>query len=163
MKRIEHNGYVYLTEWRERKNGDMYFLYKKITGYEVRELLLQMTSPRRIVIATNDPKYKDLIPPLPEAEAVEGKSRCCGRCDGVHDICVGDQVCDAHSETGCEICFGLRRKPNPAPLGLMERMAEQLKFDKFHISYGLKKLNNNDKFILKNIHDLLTEYESTKK
>jgi hypothetical protein len=36
------------------------------------------------------------------------KSRCCGRCDGVNDICVTDQVCEKHTETGCEICFGER-------------------------------------------------------
>jgi len=41
------------------------------------------------------------------AETPEPKnSRCCGRCDGVHDICVGDTVCDTHNEMGCEICFG---------------------------------------------------------
>lgn len=34
------------------------------------------------------------------------KSRCCGRCDGVNDICVGDMTCEAHSEMGCEICYG---------------------------------------------------------
>lgn len=36
------------------------------------------------------------------------KSRCCGRCDGVHDICVADMVCDDHEIMGCEICFGER-------------------------------------------------------
>ena len=34
------------------------------------------------------------------------KSRCCGRCDGVNDICHADRICDKHTETGCEICFG---------------------------------------------------------
>lgn len=33
-------------------------------------------------------------------------SRCCGRCDGVHDICVTDQICEEHNAQGCEICFG---------------------------------------------------------
>lgn len=36
------------------------------------------------------------------------KSRCCGRCDGVNDICHTDRICDKHTETGCEICFGER-------------------------------------------------------
>ena len=36
------------------------------------------------------------------------KSRCCDRCDGVDDICVGDQVCENHSTRGCKICFGER-------------------------------------------------------
>jgi len=36
------------------------------------------------------------------------KSRCCGRCDGIHDICVADQVCESHDIMGCEMCFGER-------------------------------------------------------
>jgi len=36
------------------------------------------------------------------------KSRCCGRCDGVNDICHADRICEKHNETGCEICFGER-------------------------------------------------------
>lgn len=36
-------------------------------------------------------------------------SRCCGRCDGVSDICVVDKVCDLHKVEGCEICFGAKR------------------------------------------------------
>ena len=36
------------------------------------------------------------------------KSRCCGRCDGVNDICHADRICEKHTETGCEICFGER-------------------------------------------------------
>ena len=36
------------------------------------------------------------------------KSRCCGRCDGVNDICHTDRICEKHTETGCEICFGER-------------------------------------------------------
>ena len=36
----------------------------------------------------------------------ERKSRCCGRCDGVNDLCVADMICDKHNEMGCEICYG---------------------------------------------------------
>ena len=36
------------------------------------------------------------------------KSRCCGMCDGVNDICVTDMICQKHSEEGCEICYGSR-------------------------------------------------------
>ncbi len=36
------------------------------------------------------------------------KSRCCGRCDGVNDICVSDMICEKHEEIGCEICYGPR-------------------------------------------------------
>jgi hypothetical protein len=34
------------------------------------------------------------------------KSRCCGRCDGIEDICVSNMVCDNHLVEGCEICYG---------------------------------------------------------
>ena len=33
------------------------------------------------------------------------KSRCCGRCDGVNDLCHADIICQKHNEMGCEICF----------------------------------------------------------
>lgn len=38
------------------------------------------------------------------------ESRCCGRCDGVHDLCVTDMVCKEHDTQGCEICYGRRSK-----------------------------------------------------
>lgn len=37
------------------------------------------------------------------------KSRCCGRCDGVNDICVGDIICEEHNTMGCEVCYGARQ------------------------------------------------------
>lgn len=43
-----------------------------------------------------------------EVEVPSKRSRCCGRCDGVNDLCVADTVCDAHEVLGCEVCFGLR-------------------------------------------------------
>lgn len=33
------------------------------------------------------------------------KSRCCGRCNGIDDICVADDVCGVHQVTGCRICW----------------------------------------------------------
>ncbi len=36
------------------------------------------------------------------------KSRCCGRCNGYHDLCVDDMECVEHNITGCEKCFGPR-------------------------------------------------------
>lgn len=35
-------------------------------------------------------------------------NRCCGRCDGINDICVADKICETHSIQGCEICYGPR-------------------------------------------------------
>lgn len=37
---------------------------------------------------------------------VEYDNRCCGRCDGVHDLCFTDTECDKHGVEGCETCFG---------------------------------------------------------
>lgn len=48
-------------------------------------------------------------------------NRCCGRCDGHHDLCIADQECSAHDITGCEECFGPRgdheSEPPPTPEG----------------------------------------------
>jgi len=33
------------------------------------------------------------------------KSRCCGRCDGVNDLCVSDMACNEHNKQGCEVCW----------------------------------------------------------
>ena len=38
----------------------------------------------------------------------ERKGRCCGRCDGVHDLCFSDMTCDVHNVLGCEDCYGKR-------------------------------------------------------
>lgn len=37
---------------------------------------------------------------------IETKERCCGRCDGVNDLCVTDTTCSVHSVQGCELCYG---------------------------------------------------------
>ena len=34
------------------------------------------------------------------------KGRCCGRCDGVNDLCFSDMTCEPHKELGCEISYG---------------------------------------------------------
>ena len=41
-------------------------------------------------------------------EEEKRSSRCCGRCDGVNDICVADMTCDLHGSLGCELCYGKR-------------------------------------------------------
>jgi len=45
---------------------------------------------------------------LPIVETPRIVSRCCGICDGYHDECVTDMVCDECEVTGCEKCFGPR-------------------------------------------------------
>jgi len=39
---------------------------------------------------------------------VEYTNRCCGRCDGVDDLCFTDMTCKLHSIEGCEQCWGER-------------------------------------------------------
>lgn len=34
------------------------------------------------------------------------KSRCCGRCNGVDDLCFTDMTCTLHESRGCETCYG---------------------------------------------------------
>lgn len=50
--------------------------------------------------------------PLPitkiQTELPNEANRCCGRCDGVNDICVTDRVCVPHGVEGCEACYGKR-------------------------------------------------------
>jgi hypothetical protein len=41
-------------------------------------------------------------------QKIETTNRCCGRCDGVHDICVADMTCEPHNIMGCEGCYGKR-------------------------------------------------------
>jgi hemerythrin len=44
--------------------------------------------------------YKIIIP--------EKITRCCGRCNGIDDLCYTDMTCDNHNERGCETCYGKR-------------------------------------------------------
>ena len=55
---------------------------------------------KKIVVEYEKERLKELLS--------SRKSRCCGRCDGVNDICVGDMVCEEHGTMGCEICYGER-------------------------------------------------------
>ena len=43
-----------------------------------------------------------------KAVVVIEKSRCCGRCNGVDDLCFTDMCCDEHHVYGCETCYGKR-------------------------------------------------------
>lgn len=59
------------------------------------------------------PNYSEITAQLERAideekQKKSPKSRCCGRCDGVNDLCVSDMICEEHNEQGCEICYGAR-------------------------------------------------------
>lgn len=57
-----------------------------------------------------DDEFLDWFVKNPTCEYVEIKetSRCCGRCNGVDDLCYVDMCCDNHKKYGCEICYGKR-------------------------------------------------------
>lgn len=44
-----------------------------------------------------------------EQMETKAESRCCGRCDGINDMCVSDMTCGLHGALGCEICYGPRQ------------------------------------------------------
>lgn len=46
--------------------------------------------------------------PTEQPSEVEEISRCCGRCNGVDDLCYTDMCCDDHHIYGCEVCYGKR-------------------------------------------------------
>lgn len=61
---------------------------------------------------------KELLSQMKEGDKIEEedmviRSRCCGRCDRVNDVCVADMICSVHNVTGCEICFGSKEVAYP--------------------------------------------------
>ncbi len=94
--------YKYFKDW----------LKEEIPNIPLEQILFIMDNQRKVTDAiTNWYGYDRLLTVL-EFEQRKNKevkkSRCCGRCDGVHDICITDRVCDTHLEEGCEICYGER-------------------------------------------------------
>ena len=108
-------------------------MWYEITGVRMRKVIqyLRITGKLHNLIAnskgyfrTDDPKkINDFIKSCKERansfnetahwmkyhnEQTQPKSRCCGRCDGVNDICVADMICDDHTTRGCETCYGPR-------------------------------------------------------
>lgn len=76
---------------------------------------------KKIIMTTDPELIKDRVQEIPEDflkwlvdnpdceyVEVEKKGRCCGRCNGVDDLCYTDMCCDDHHEYGCEECYGRR-------------------------------------------------------
>jgi len=76
---------------------------------------------KKIIMTTDPELIKDGVQEIPEVflkwlvdnpdceyVEVEKKGRCCGRCNGVDDLCYTDMCCDDHHEYGCEECYGRR-------------------------------------------------------
>jgi hypothetical protein len=70
--------------------------WRKFSGEELKEFVEHCFKFNNVVLA-------NVSKSLPER-----KGRCCGRCDGVHDLCFSDMTCDVHSVLGCEDCYGKR-------------------------------------------------------
>jgi hypothetical protein len=74
---------------------------------------------RKIILTTDTDLIKDGIEVIPDefikwfiqnpsckyVQTIE-KSRCCGRCNGVDDLCYTDMCCVNHRVYGCETCYG---------------------------------------------------------
>jgi hypothetical protein len=106
------NRHIYITSDEEVKDGDK-FLESDHEGYGFRKY--------KIILTTDPELIKDGVQEIPEVflkwlvdnpdceyVEVEKKGRCCGRCNGVDDLCYTDMCCDDHHEYGCEECYGRR-------------------------------------------------------
>jgi len=78
------------------ENKDFNRIRNSKSDAEARRVLLELAQTEQLL-------QPDVSKSLPER-----KGRCCGRCDGVHDLCFSDMTCDAHEVLGCEDCYGKR-------------------------------------------------------
>ena len=75
------------------------------------KIFLQETETGNLIDITNlDLELLQYACIVAKESKLKTKSRCCGRCDGVNDICHADRICEKHTKTGCEICFGKRNE-----------------------------------------------------
>jgi hypothetical protein len=76
---------------------------------------------KKIILTTDGVLINEGVQAIPEeflewfiknpkcgAVVIIEKSRCCGRCNGVDDLCYTDMCCDDHHVYGCETCYGKR-------------------------------------------------------
>jgi hypothetical protein len=83
------------------------------------KILVQETSTGNLIDITNldEKHYESFLVAMQKIQVAyivakenkqTKKSRCCGRCDGINDLCHADRICKNHDNIGCEICFGER-------------------------------------------------------
>lgn len=87
--------------------------YDDILVYTLIELAYNESENQASFNVYNDFVYHltsklNFIKKLDKVLSSNKESRCCGRCDGVNDLCVADTTCEVHEILGCEICFGER-------------------------------------------------------
>lgn len=70
---------------------------------EIKKHIIDMSIYVENMNKCTDPNYV-------EYEIINPKRfiRCCGRCNGVDDICYSDITCNSHKALGCEKCYGKR-------------------------------------------------------
>ena len=89
---------------------------QKLSYFQKQLLLKHFTEAHDILLTNDDFKHIDAVicsqnsgKPLVSGSLPLAQSRCCGRCDGINDVCVSDMICEIHGEQGCEVCFGKRQ------------------------------------------------------
>ena len=104
------------------KTDSILLFSNKVIGFSTNGSFHFDTSPNEeSKFVVNSPKiylgleYDDTLPTQPavlgeeltlqEILPKQKKTRCCGRCDGVSDICYADLECEAHYTLGCRICW----------------------------------------------------------
>jgi hypothetical protein len=120
---LRKNQHIYITSDEEIKEGDWCyddFLKSVFQANSIMGVKTQNTS-KKIILTTDQDLIVDGVQPIDDEflewfvenpsckiVEVEKKSRCCGRCNGVDDLCYTDVTCDKHQQNGCEECYGKR-------------------------------------------------------
>jgi hypothetical protein len=118
---------IFTTSDEEIREGDWYLIEfngLKITQCNSVEELISIEGRddcKKIILTTDqdliadgvqaiDDEFLEWFVKNPSCEFVKfkKKSRCCGRCNGVDDLCYTDMTCDKHQQNGCEECYGKR-------------------------------------------------------
>ncbi len=125
---LDTNNYksfnIYITSDEEIKMDDWYLDDTNSVRQAITECESYWTHRKKYqkIILTTDQSLDGVQPiddeflewfvnnPSCEKVDIKEKSRCCGRCDGVNDLCYTDQYCDNHHQCGCEICYGKAKK-----------------------------------------------------
>lgn len=123
---LAHPQHLYITSSEEIKEGDWLINiklnngepFKKDFKYDSNDVwykkIILTTDPDLIKggVQAIDDEFLQWFVKNPGCEEVEvnKESRCCGRCDGINDLCYTDTCCDTHQTYGCEICYGERVK-----------------------------------------------------
>ena len=96
-----------LTDLLAEYFGELMYYKDQEKDWIEREKIIHKMNAVHVLMETGKHE-KTFMQAVNEVIQRKDSSRCCGRCDGVHDACVADMVCMEHCIEGCEICFGKR-------------------------------------------------------